>query len=251
MSTNRIEWACPECKKRFAIPADIETPERCPECTEAAAQKNLRPKQAKQQPANSPNQNSKTTDRTEWTCPGCKQRFAIPTELETPTLCPACENSKQNNPAVPPTLNETKLPEIQTDQPDNSPNSPNPALSETASDTAEQIAALPVSSGTFASSSLTTKRRSKQYALLNLFSIFFKSVGALLSVTTTVGTIVSLAKGSHNSSEISSVLPISGSVWLIYLFLTGLFISACCYAFGELITLLIDIAGNTHRNQQE
>ena len=37
MAVPRIEWQCPRCERRFAIRADIETPELCPQCREASA----------------------------------------------------------------------------------------------------------------------------------------------------------------------------------------------------------------------
>ena len=37
MAVPRIEWQCPRCERRFAIRADIETPEACPQCREASA----------------------------------------------------------------------------------------------------------------------------------------------------------------------------------------------------------------------
>ena len=32
MAVPRIEWQCPRCDRRFAIRADIETPDLCPQC---------------------------------------------------------------------------------------------------------------------------------------------------------------------------------------------------------------------------
>ncbi|VAX41950.1 hypothetical protein MNBD_PLANCTO02-2512 [hydrothermal vent metagenome] len=39
MAQKRIEWACPECNKRFAIPSNANLPERCPDCQQSASQK--------------------------------------------------------------------------------------------------------------------------------------------------------------------------------------------------------------------
>lgn len=40
MAVPRVEWQCPGCERRFAIRADIETPDLCPQCrAEAAAPK--------------------------------------------------------------------------------------------------------------------------------------------------------------------------------------------------------------------
>jgi hypothetical protein len=35
MPVERIQWTCPVCKRRFAIPATAPTPSRCPQCREA------------------------------------------------------------------------------------------------------------------------------------------------------------------------------------------------------------------------
>jgi hypothetical protein len=38
MAVPRVEWQCPGCERRFAIRADIQTPDLCPQCrTEAAS----------------------------------------------------------------------------------------------------------------------------------------------------------------------------------------------------------------------
>ncbi len=34
MPVERIQWTCPVCKRRFAIPATAPTPSRCPQCRE-------------------------------------------------------------------------------------------------------------------------------------------------------------------------------------------------------------------------
>jgi hypothetical protein len=35
MTVDRIQWTCPVCKRRFAIPATAPTPTRCPQCRQA------------------------------------------------------------------------------------------------------------------------------------------------------------------------------------------------------------------------
>jgi hypothetical protein len=35
MAVDRIQWTCPVCKRRFAIPATAPTPSRCPQCRQA------------------------------------------------------------------------------------------------------------------------------------------------------------------------------------------------------------------------
>jgi len=35
MTVDRIQWTCPACKRRFAIPATAPTPARCPQCRQA------------------------------------------------------------------------------------------------------------------------------------------------------------------------------------------------------------------------
>ncbi len=39
MEQKRIEWACPKCNKRFAIPANANLPEQCPDCQKLASRK--------------------------------------------------------------------------------------------------------------------------------------------------------------------------------------------------------------------
>ncbi len=39
MALERIEWTCPDCGKRFAIPANATMPKRCPSCQQSATQK--------------------------------------------------------------------------------------------------------------------------------------------------------------------------------------------------------------------
>jgi hypothetical protein len=36
-----------------------------------------------------------TVDRIQWTCPGCKRRFAIPATAPTPTRCPQCRQAEE------------------------------------------------------------------------------------------------------------------------------------------------------------
>jgi len=36
MPVERIQWTCPICKRRYAIPATAPTPSRCPQCRQAA-----------------------------------------------------------------------------------------------------------------------------------------------------------------------------------------------------------------------
>lgn len=35
MTMQRVQWTCPVCKRRFAIPATAPTPTRCPQCRQA------------------------------------------------------------------------------------------------------------------------------------------------------------------------------------------------------------------------
>jgi hypothetical protein len=35
MTIQRIQWTCPSCKRRYAIPATAPTPTRCPQCRQA------------------------------------------------------------------------------------------------------------------------------------------------------------------------------------------------------------------------
>ena len=35
MTIERIQWTCPICKRRYAIPATAPTPSRCPQCRQA------------------------------------------------------------------------------------------------------------------------------------------------------------------------------------------------------------------------
>jgi hypothetical protein len=35
MTIERIQWTCPVCKRRYAIPATAPTPSRCPQCRQA------------------------------------------------------------------------------------------------------------------------------------------------------------------------------------------------------------------------
>src|SRR5580692_9945185 len=35
MPVERIQWTCPVCKRRYAIPATAPTPSRCPQCRQA------------------------------------------------------------------------------------------------------------------------------------------------------------------------------------------------------------------------
>ncbi len=35
MPVKRVEWECPGCKRRFAIPAEVPTPQLCPQCQAA------------------------------------------------------------------------------------------------------------------------------------------------------------------------------------------------------------------------
>jgi hypothetical protein len=38
MTIQRIQWTCPICKRRYAIPATAPTPSRCPQCRQAEAE---------------------------------------------------------------------------------------------------------------------------------------------------------------------------------------------------------------------
>ncbi len=38
MTIQRIQWTCPICKRRYAIPATAPTPSRCPQCRQAQAE---------------------------------------------------------------------------------------------------------------------------------------------------------------------------------------------------------------------
>src|SRR5579862_5633394 len=38
MPVERIQWTCPVCKRRYAIPATAPTPARCPQCRQAEEQ---------------------------------------------------------------------------------------------------------------------------------------------------------------------------------------------------------------------
>lgn len=38
MTIERIQWTCPICKRRYAIPATAPTPARCPQCRQAEQQ---------------------------------------------------------------------------------------------------------------------------------------------------------------------------------------------------------------------
>jgi hypothetical protein len=42
MTMQRIQWTCPICKRRYAIPATAPTPSRCPECRVAEEEGALR-----------------------------------------------------------------------------------------------------------------------------------------------------------------------------------------------------------------
>jgi hypothetical protein len=42
MPIERIQWTCPVCKRRYAIPATAPTPARCPQCREAEDQAKAR-----------------------------------------------------------------------------------------------------------------------------------------------------------------------------------------------------------------
>jgi hypothetical protein len=42
MPIERIQWTCPVCKRRYAIPATAPTPARCPQCREAEEQAKAR-----------------------------------------------------------------------------------------------------------------------------------------------------------------------------------------------------------------
>jgi len=38
MTMQRVQWTCPICNRRYAIPATAATPSRCPQCTQAEQQ---------------------------------------------------------------------------------------------------------------------------------------------------------------------------------------------------------------------
>jgi hypothetical protein len=42
MPIERIQWTCPVCKRRYAIPATAPTPARCPQCRQAEEQASAR-----------------------------------------------------------------------------------------------------------------------------------------------------------------------------------------------------------------
>ncbi|HXY35420.1 MAG TPA: hypothetical protein VEI07_14410 [Planctomycetaceae bacterium] len=42
MAVERIQWTCPVCKRRYAIPATAPTPARCPQCRQAEEQSKAR-----------------------------------------------------------------------------------------------------------------------------------------------------------------------------------------------------------------
>jgi hypothetical protein len=43
MTIQRIQWTCPVCKRRYAIPATAPTPSRCPQCRQAEAEEEATP----------------------------------------------------------------------------------------------------------------------------------------------------------------------------------------------------------------
>ncbi len=77
----RIEWTCPGCQKKYAVPSTNGLT-ICPGCAAAIASE--RPEALEKAEGF-----SEADVPGEWTCPGCRKKYAVPS-TDGLTVCPEC-----------------------------------------------------------------------------------------------------------------------------------------------------------------
>lgn len=178
-----------------------------------------------------------TVQRVEWTCPGCRKRFAIPAQMAEPEFCPACRSSKAAVVAAPPPVPKVREEQLTVD-----------AAEEATEATLPDFDLFDAEHGhkrhVHRPRAKASRQRSTSYPALRILVICFRVLAGLVAVSALWG-FYDLIRGvtSAKESSLRGVLIDAGLHWFA-LKLIGIVV---LIAIGELILLLLDIESNTRQ----
>ena len=158
-------------------------------------------------------------ERIEWQCPQCERRYAIPSNLPRPSLCPKCQADDAERESTPPASTLPSAPEptppfrddVQFETPPGEPDG---------------------------------GRYRRKYSTLRVISLFYRCLAGVILLATLIAFVSGLVAVLQADIQSQRWIALGMSLGSL---VVGTFWSVTVLAFAELIQLMLDMEQNTRK----